>query len=85
MSAPQYNNGQPLVVAQITPSTRPNLIELRTPGPQGPPGVTSLNGLSDVNVSGKADKSVLYFDSAQGVWLGNDINTISSITDGGNW
>jgi hypothetical protein len=44
-----------------------------------------LGDLSDVNTAAKVGNSVLYYDSASGVWKGDDINTITTITDGGNW
>jgi hypothetical protein len=45
----------------------------------------SLNTLSDVNTTAAVDNSVLYYDSVAAEWKGNDINTVISITDGGNF
>lgn len=77
------------VIELQTPGT-PLLVEVATAGPQGPPGPSgsltgTLAGLTDVNVTAKVDHSILYYDSVSSAWKGDDINTILSITDGGNW
>lgn len=69
---------------EITSPTAPLTVEVQTAGPQGPP-VTALNDIGDVNTTAAVDKSVLYFDQATSTWRGNDINTITTITDGGNF
>lgn len=81
MSNP-INSGQPIVVAQVTPPGQPQIVEVRTQGPQGP---STLAGLSDVQVSNRVRHSVLYYDNEQGMWLGNDINTLEEIVNGGNF
>lgn len=72
-------------IVELQAPAQPAVVEVITPGPQGPPGTTTLAGLSDVNTSGKVDQSVLYYDSASGQWRGDDINTVITITDGGNF
>jgi hypothetical protein len=52
-------------------------------GPQGPAAVANLYEMDDVNVAGKVDKSVLYYDAASAKWKGDDINTVVTLTDGG--
>jgi hypothetical protein len=64
------------------------VVEVSTPGPQGPPGqggseVTELAALSDVDVTGRVAGSVLYYDAGAGEWKGDDINTVVTLTDGG--
>lgn len=75
-------------VVELTAPAAPAVVEVATAGPQGPPGVagsTTLSGLTDVNTASKVAGSVLYYDASTGKWLGDDINTIVTITDGGNW
>jgi len=61
------------------------VVEVVVPGPQGP--VTSANlgldDITDVNTTGKVDRSVLYYDATAGEWRGDDINTVVTLTDGG--
>lgn len=45
----------------------------------------SLAGLTDVEVSAKTNKSILYYDSATGKWIGDNLQTILTVTDGGNF
>lgn len=62
------------------------IVEITTPGPQGPPGPTvELGALTNVDTTSAISGSVLYFDSASGEWKGNDINTVTTLTDGGNF
>ena len=71
---------------ELTTAARPLLVEVQTAGPQGPAAPAyGLGDLSDVNTAAKVGNSVLYYDSASGVWKGDDINTITTITDGGNF
>lgn len=64
----------------------PATVEVQTAGPQGPEAPPyALGDLTDVNTIGKVNKSVLYYDAASGQWKGDDINTVVTITDGGNW
>jgi hypothetical protein len=46
---------------------------------------TSLEGLSDVDVSGKQDRSVLYYSAGAETWKGDDVNTLVSLSDGGSF
>jgi hypothetical protein len=46
---------------------------------------SSLEGLTDVDVSGKQDNSVLYYNLASNKWKGDDVSTLVSLTDGGNF
>ena len=62
------------------------LVEIHTAGPQGAAAAPSLlSNLADVNVGGKVAGSVLYYDQASSKWKGDDINTITTLTDGGNF
>lgn len=63
-----------------------NVVEVSTPGPQGPPmPPPALGDLTDVNTASKTAGSVLYYDSISGTWKGDDINTVTTLTDGGNF
>lgn len=72
---------------EVVSPTAPLTVEVQTAGPQGPPlsEVLRLADLADVNVTGKVASSVLYYDTTSGKWLGNDINTVVTLTDGGNF
>lgn len=81
-------------VVEVQAPAAPAVVQVAVEGPQGPPGpqgpagadgVTTLAALNDVNVSGKVNQSVLYWDQASGKWRGDDINTVVTITDGGNF
>lgn len=81
-------------VVEVQAPAAPAVVQVAVEGPQGPPGpqgpagasgVTTLAGMSDVNVTAKVNQSVLYWDQASGKWRGDDINTVVTITDGGNW
>lgn len=72
-------------VVELQVPAQPAVVEVVTPGPQGPPGPSTLSGLSDVDTTGKVNQSVLYYDADSGQWKGDDINTVVTITDGGNW
>ncbi len=54
-------------------------------GVQGPPGPSTLAGLTDVDVSGKVEKSLLVFNQATNKFVANNVNTIITISDGGNF
>lgn len=56
------------------------VITASTAGPQGPQG----EGF-EVNTSGKVDKSVVYYDSALGQFVADDIWTTSTLVLGGNF
>jgi hypothetical protein len=71
---------------ELTTAAQPLLVEVQTAGAQGPPAPPyALGDLTDVNTAAKVAGSVLYYDSASGTWKGDDINTIVTITDGGNF
>lgn len=72
---------------EVVSPTAPLTVEVQTAGPQGPPlsEVLTLADLVDVDVTGKVASSVLYYDTISGKWLGNDINTVVTLTDGGNF
>lgn len=71
-------------VVEVAAPSAPAVVQVTTAGPQGP-ALAALNDIGDVNTTAAVDKSVLYYDEATGLWLGNDINTVTTITDGGNW
>lgn len=71
---------------EITAPGRPGTVEVSTAGPQGPAAqAPALGDLTDVNTTAKVANSVLYYDPSTGKWLGNDINTVTTLTDGGNF
>lgn len=72
---------------EVVSPTAPLTVEVQTAGPQGPPlsEVLTLADLVDVDVTGKVASSVLYYDTTSGKWLANDINTVVTLTDGGNF
>lgn len=81
-------------VIKVTAAAAPAVVRVATPGPigpQGPQGVagpagsTTLAALTDVNTTAKAQGSVLYYDQGSGKWKGDDVNTLVTITDGGNF
>lgn len=48
-------------------------------------GFSNLGDLADVDDAGRVNKSILYFDETTSKWTGSDINTIITVTDGGNF
>lgn len=73
-------------VIEVTSPTAPLTVEVQTAGPQGPVAPAyGLGDLTDVITTGKVANSVLYYDSASGKWKGDDINTVTTLTDGGNY
>lgn len=63
-------------------------------GPQGPQGVpgtdaggalTSIGGIPDVDITSKTDTSVLYYNAATAKFRADNINTILTLTDYGNF
>lgn len=49
------------------------------------PEQQALAGLSDVDVSEKEDQSILYYDQTSSKWVGDNVNVLLSLTDGGNF
>lgn len=82
------------VELQVVEPAPASVLEVSVPGPQGPtgpegptgpPGPSSLSGLDDVDLSGKTNGSVLYYSAAIGKVVADDINTLVTLTDGGNF
>lgn len=61
-----------------TPVT--TVVTASTIGPQGP----AATGF-DIDSSGKVDKSVVYYDSSAGQFKADNLQTILTLTDGGNF
>jgi len=61
-----------------TPVT--TVVTASTAGPQGPAGTGF-----DVDTTGKVDKSVVYYDSALGHFVADDIWTTDTLVLGGNF
>jgi hypothetical protein len=59
-----------------------------TEGPQGPSGNPQdlyFSELNDVDTTGKVDQSVVYYSAADAKFKADGLNTILSLTDGGNF
>jgi hypothetical protein len=55
-------------------------------GPIGPPGpLVPLGQITDVDVTGVVDKSVLYYDANVSKFKANDTWTALTLSDGGNF
>lgn len=72
-------------VVELQAPSQPAVVEVITPGPAGPAGASELALLSDVDVTNKTAKSVLYYDAVSGTWKGDNLQTILTVTDGGNF
>jgi len=74
-------------VVEVTAPAAPAAVVVATAGPQGPPliSVITMSDLTDVEVAAPVEGSVLYYDSTTDRWRGNDINTLTTLTDGGNF
>lgn len=85
------SNGQVVVnelttqTIEVVSPTAPLTVEVQTTGPQGPTPANTLASLTDVDTTNKVANSVLYYNSTSGKWLGDDINTVITLTDGGNF
>ena len=86
---------QPRVVTVSAPET-PAVVTVAVRGPQGIQGIQGIQGVQGepgitptvedlFDVSGKVDGSVLYYSALSESWKGDDINTVLSLTDGGNF
>ena len=79
------------VSVELDVSAPPQVVEVGVIGPQGPigpagpAGSNTLANLTDVNVAAKVDNSVLYYNQTSDKFVANDVNTIITITDGGNF
>ena len=60
-------------------------IEIEYVGGAGTGGITQLSQASDVDVTGKVDKSLLVYDSSSSKFVANNVNTVITLTDGGNF
>lgn len=65
---------------------------LTGPGIQGPPGPsgsgggsTTLVALTDVDAVNRVDGSVLVYKTGPAKFVADDINTVTTLTDGGNF
>jgi len=56
------------------------VVTVSTAGPQGP----AAEGF-DIDSSAKVDKSVVYYDSSAGQFKADNLQTILTLTDGGNF
>lgn len=81
MMATQVTSTQQVVVTE----TAANVIELQAVGPQGPPGVTTLANLSDVDASGTTDRSLLIYNAAQQKWISSGQTTVEEVLNCGNF
>ena len=75
------------VIELIAPTT-PVTVEVVTEGPQGAiasAGSSTLAGLDDVDVNSSVNKSVLYYDLGANKWVGDELNTLVTLTDGGHF
>lgn len=72
---------------EVTAPTAPATVEVQTQGPQGPSVAANfgLNDLADVNTTSKTAKSILYYDADLSEWRGDSLQTILTVTDGGNF
>jgi len=62
------------------------IVEISTPGPQGPVAPPfNLGDLPNVKVSAAVNKSLLYYDSSSAEWRGDAIHTVTTLTDGGGF
>ena len=59
------------------------LVALSTAGPKEQ--AATLAALQDVDASNRVDNSVLYYDGNSETFKANSLNTISTLTDGGNF
>jgi hypothetical protein len=79
-------DGQPQVVRIIDGQSQlVRVLSEGPPGPQGPPGVTQLNALQDVDATGLANRSMLVWDATQDRWVANNQTTVEEVLNGGNF
>lgn len=77
------------VALEVSQPASPQVVVVAARGPQGPTGPAvsdiKLSDLTDVETSGKTEGSVLYFDSGAAKFLADDVNTLFTLSDGGNF
>jgi hypothetical protein len=63
------------------------VVEVVSPGPQGPPGSgagsTTFVGLTDVDAANRVNGSVVVYDATAAKFKVDDLTTILTLTDGG--
>lgn len=63
------------------------VVEVVSPGPQGPPGSgggsTTFVGLTDVDAANRVNGSVVVYDAAAAKFKVDDLTTTLTLTDGG--
>lgn len=64
-----------------------NIVELITPGPQGPTSFdfADLGEIQNVDATDRADRSVLYYDGNSDMYKVDSLVTIPKLSDGGNF
>mgnify|MGYP001401833923 CR=1 FL=1 len=61
------------------------IVEVVTAGPQGPKGdASSIDGVT-LDTTNAVEGSVLTFDSSNNKIIADNVNTITSLVDGGNF
>lgn len=82
------------IIVQVLATQEPEVIQVGILGPQGPQGVagemgpagsSTLEGLDDVNVISKVANSILYYKQSENKFVADDVNTVITLTDGGNF
>lgn len=67
-------------ITAVTTASAPSVITAVTAGPQGPPGANL-----PVVTSNPETGSVVYYDSAVGIFRADNSHTFTTIADGGNF
>lgn len=64
-----------------------SIVELTTPGPQGPAsfGFADFGDIQNVDATNKTDKSVVYYDESSDMYKVDSLVTIAKLSDGGNF
>lgn len=79
---------EPMAI-EVQVAQAPGVVQIATPGPQGPSGeaLTSfaLVDLEDVDATQKVENSVLYYNAEKSAFVLDDVNTVQTLTDGGNF
>ena len=61
------------------------IVTIRVPGEQGAKGADASGGGIDIDTTNAVNGSVVTFDSTINKLVANDVNTITSLVDGGNF